>query len=242
MSKILSSREEKLIEFQRDLKLNFKDLSLLNQSLIHTSYVNENKLSKLGSNERLELLGDAVLSLVTTEYLYKKYRDYDEGDLTKIKSNLVSKPVLAKESLRLNIGKYILLGKGEESLEGRRKESILANVFEALIGAYYLDDGLEKVKEFITRTFLEKANIQEDGGSDFKTKLQEVIQAKYKKRPHYIVTGYVGPEHKKVFLVKVCFKGKVLGRGKGNNKKEAEQQAAKEALEKINIEIPNSKL
>ncbi|MFH1825609.1 MAG: ribonuclease III [Candidatus Firestonebacteria bacterium] len=236
MSKISSLREEKLIEFQRNLNLNFKDLFLLNQSLIHTSYVNENKLSKLESNERLELLGDAVLNLVTTEYLYEKYQNYDEGDLTKIKSVLVSKPILAKESLRLNIGEYILLGKGEEILGGRKKESLLANVFESLIGAYYLDSGLGEVKKFIVQTFLKNANTEEET-SDFKTKLQEFVQGKYKKRPVYIVLNHSGPQHQKVFLVKVCFRGNVLGKGKGVNKKEAEQQAAKDALEKINGKI-----
>jgi ribonuclease-3 len=236
MNKISSLRKNELIEFQKALNLNFKNIFLLNQAFTHSSYVNENKLSRLESNERLELLGDSVLNLITTEYLYEKYKSYNEGDLTKLRSVLVSKPVLAKASLKLNMGKYILLGKGEEASGGRNKESILSNVFETLIGAYYLDSGLEKVKEFLKKTFLENITIGEEV-NDFKTKLQEVIQSKYKKRPIYVISGYFGPEHRKIFLVKVCFRGKVLGKGKGTSKKEAEQQAAREALEKMNFKF-----
>lgn len=233
MIKITPSRRNELIEFQNSLGIDFKDLFLLNQSLIHTSFVNENRLFKSDSNERLEFLGDAVLSLVTNEYLFKTHLNYNEGSLTKIKSFLVSEPVLARESLKLNIGKYMLLGKGENSAGGRNRDSILSNVYEAVIGAYFVDSGMEKVKDFIIRTFLINAEVKKLEIEDYKSELQELIQKMYKKRPVYQVSGNVGPEHKKVFFVKACFRGKILGKGSGSSKKEAEQRAANEALKKL---------
>ena len=233
MIKIISSRRNELIEFQKILGVNFRSLYLLNQALIHTSYVNEHKLSKSDSNERLEFLGDAVLNITTSEYLFRRHANYNEGSLTKIKSFLVSEPVLAKESLKLNMGKYMLLGKGEDSAGGRNRDSILSNVYEAVLGAYFVDSGMDKVKDFIVKNFLVSAEIKEKEIEDYKSDLQELIQKRYKRRPVYLVSGHVGPEHKKMFFVKACFRGKVLGTGSGNSKKEAEQQAAKEALNKL---------
>ena len=234
MLKLSASRRADLQEFQKSLNISFKDLALLNQAFIHSSFVNENNLSKLESNERMEYLGDSVLGLITCEYLFRKYTEYDEGSLTKIKSVLVSKPILAGESSKLNYGKYILLGKGEEATGGRQRESTLSNVFESVLGAYFLDSGLEKAREFLVGIFLSKIDSNETNMEDYKSKLQETMQAKYKKRPVYVVSGYSGPEHKKTFMVKVCFKGKTLGKGKGTSKKEAEQAAAKNAIEKMN--------
>lgn len=233
MNSITTSRRNELTEFQKNANIYFKDISLLNHAFIHTSYVNENKLLKLESNERLEFLGDAILGLITSEYLYRRYLNYSEGSLTKLKSVLVSQPVLTNGALKLNIGKYILLGKGEDLSGGRERSSTLSNVFEAIIGAYFLDSGLEKVKEFVIKDFLLRMNVKEKGIEDYKSRLQEVIQAKYRRRPVYFVSNHFGPEHKKIFFIKVCFKGKILGKGEGKSKKEAEQQAAKEALKRM---------
>lgn len=236
MLKLSVARRSELQDFQLSVNINFKDPVLLNQAFTHSSYVNENNLSKLESNERLEYLGDAVLGLITSEYLFKKYPEYDEGNLTKIKSVLVSKPILAGESSKLNYGNYILLGKGEESTGGRKRESTLSNVFESVLGAYFLDSGLDEAREFLVDVFLSKIDSNETNMEDYKSELQEIMQARYKKRPVYVIAGHFGPEHEKTFLIKVCFKGKTLGKGKGTSKKEAEQAAAKNAIEKMNSE------
>ena len=228
--KLSIERKEELDEVQRIIGIKFNDIDLLNQAFVHSSYVNEQKLSKLESNERLEYLGDAVLGLITSEYIFKKYPESDEGGLTKIKSVLVSKPILAKESLKLNLGKFILLGRGEEGGGGRERASILSNVFESTIGAIFLDKGIIEAKEFLNSKFLSDSESEEKKAEDYKSNLQEIFQAKYKKRPVYEVENHSGPEHRKTFSVSVSFKGKVIGKGNGRSKKEAEQEAAKDAL------------
>jgi len=236
MIKLSTNRRSELFEFSDKIGIRFKDLSLLNQAFVHSSYIHENGLDPLESNERLEFLGDGVLGIATTEHLYKKHPNYHEGDLTKIKSAVVSKPVLAKESARMNLGKYILLGKGEERSGGRQRDSTLANAFEAIIGAIFLDSGFYTAKDFLRENFLQKLEEKEKEAEDYKSQLQEVLQAKYNKRPVYVVAGHTGPEHSKTFLVKALVKGRLLGKGKGASKKEAEQMAAKEALKKLESE------
>ncbi len=234
MNKLTAQRRSELQEFQESLNIGFRDPAILNQAFTHSSFVNENNLGKNGSNERLEYLGDAVLGIITSEHLFKKYPDYDEGSLTKIKSVLVSKPILAGVSMKLGFGKYVLMGKGEAGTGGRNRDSTLANVFEAVLGAYFIDSGLEQVREFLVRSFLHNIDSKQAEADDYKSRLQEVMQAKYKKRPSYAIAGHFGPEHQKTFIVKAMFKGRMLGKGKGNSKKEAEQPAAKNALEKQN--------
>jgi len=230
------SRKQLLKELQVALGVNFNDIRLLNQSLTHTSYAYEvNGNNGMFQNERLEFLGDTVLSLVVSEYIYKKYPDYMEGNLAKIRAKVVSKPILAKIAKHLNLGKYLLLGKGEDMTGGRERHSILANAFEAVIGAIYLDSGLEKSRYFILEQLKEEIekityNVHVQ---DHKTDFQEFTQKKFKVLPFYKVINKEGPDHNRIFEVAVMVKGKIWGTGKGWSKKEAEQKAAYFALQQL---------
>lgn len=226
-------------KLEEKLGYTFKDKELLKHALIHRSYGNEHWEYKKINNERLELLGDAVLDLVVTEYLYKNFTKSSEGDLAKLKSMIVSEPVLAKISRELGIGKYLLLSKGEELTGGRDRSSILGDVFEAVLGAIYLDSGSDFLvaKAYGTKLLEYQINHIEENEEliDFKTILQEHSQKSHKVTPVYEVVKETGPDHKKNFEIVVSINDEAVGRGNGRNKKSAEQSAAKDACKTLGV-------
>jgi ribonuclease-3 len=207
------------------LGIKFVNRHLLQEALTHKSYAVENGLKYW--NERMEFLGDSVLSSVIAEYLFKKYPNDDEGFLSRMKSQIVSGSSLAIWARDIGLGEYLFLSRGEELTGGRTRESMLSNVLEAIIGAIYLEGGYEKAKDFITRYFCGRELFLE---TDYKSKLQEIVQARYKILPSYRVISEHGPEHKKIFKIGVNIRKKPIGSGVGKSKKEAEQNAAKKAL------------
>lgn len=231
--------KKSLADLEKNLGYTFKDKSILKNALIHRSFGNEHIKYKKINNERLELLGDAVLDLIVTEYLYKSYPNALEGDLAKLKAMVVSEPVLAKISRKLEFGKYLMLSKGEELTGGRDRNSILGDVFEAILGAVYLDSDFLTVKE-IAMTHLkysiEHINENEDI-LDFKTILQEYSQKEFKIIPEYTVISEEGPDHLKIFEVEVKVKEDIIGYGKGKNKKSAEQIAAKDVCKRLGVKL-----
>jgi ribonuclease-3 len=222
-------------EVEKILGYNFYNKNLLLIALTHKSYTYYFKKEYILSNERLEFLGDAVLGLVISEILMEKYPEYKEGTLTKIKSRIVSEPILHKIAKELNLEKYILLGKSEFISNNHRKNSIIADAVESIIGAVYKDSGVDAARFFIKKHFykyIEKSN-NENFLTDYKSLLQEVVQKKYKIKPEYRIIKEEGPEHNKMFYVKVSIYNKEYGEGIGKNKKEAEQNAAQNALQHI---------
>ena len=207
----------------------FKNPSLLKQALTHSSFTNEQKISKAKNYERLEFLGDAVLELVSSEFLFKEHPDVPEGELTKMRASMVCEPSLAFCAKDLELGKFLRLGKGEESTGGRERDSITSDAMEAVIGAIFLDGGMKHAKAFIDRFILSDL---EDKRLfyDSKTTLQELIQGKLKKEFHYELLDETGPEHDKTFVSEVYLEKESLGKGFGRTKKAAEQQAAYQAL------------
>lgn len=223
-----------LNDFQKLVNVNFKDLSLLKQAFIHRSYINENKQSGLTHNERLEFLGDAVLELVITDFLYKKYTDKAEGELTAYRSALVNADTCAGIAIKLDMGQYLLLSKGESKDTGRARQYILANALEALIGAIYLDQGLEKAHEFIEKNFtpmIEKI-ISEGSHVDAKSLFQEKAQEYDGITPAYKTIKETGPDHEKKFTVGVYLGKDLVATGEGESKQDAEQEAAQAAIVK----------
>lgn len=218
-----------LEELEKRIGYSFKEKLLLKQAITHSSFTNEQKINKLGHYERLEFLGDAVLELVSSDFLFRRFPDKSEGALTKIRASMVCEPSLAFCAKDLEIGKFLLLGKGEESTGGRERDSITSDAMEAIIGAIYLDGGLEEAREFINRFVLSDLE-DKQLFFDSKTTLQEFIQGELKKEFHYELISETGPEHDKEFVVEVCMEGRVLGNGSGRTKKSAEQHAAYEAL------------
>lgn len=225
-------REKDLAELEKRLKIPFLNKQLLNQSLTHSSFAHEKNVP---DNERLEFLGDAVIKLAVSEYLYHKFPTHPEGDLTKIRAAVISDDTLAKVAGRVHMGEYLLLSQNEKKTGGDKRKSIVANVFEALVGAIYIDAGLGKARDFIIE-FL-KAEIdkvsKEGYIKDYKSALQEFVQKKRWGLPQYKVIKEIGPRHEKIFIIVVKIKGRDMGEGKGGNKKEAEQLAAEEALKKL---------
>ena len=221
--------------FEKTMGLTFKDKELLKRSLTHRSFLNENKKEDLKNNERLEFLGDAVLELVISEYLFHEYPDRPEGELTSFRAAVVKTDNLAMISKELNLGKYLLMSKGEEMTGGREKDYLLANTFEAIIGALYLDQGYNAVKDFLTKHLIPQIGtiVEYRLDIDAKTKLQEITQGIFKTTPIYKITNEKGPDHDKIFTVEVMIKGKVYGRGSGVTKQKAEDSAAAEALKKV---------
>jgi len=210
----------------------FKDMGLLQQAFQHSSYVNENVDDSLEDNERLEFLGDAVLDLAISHLLMNRFPHADEGTLSRFRSMLVDEQALFHVASHLDLGYYVLLGKGEEQTEGRKKPSILANTVEALLGAMYLDGGYDSVFQVIRAIFspsMERID-RADMVHDFKSRLQELTQKMNRTMPTYRLVDEKGPPHDRRFLVEIVFNGKVLSRGEGKSKKEAEQHAAREAL------------
>ncbi len=232
---ISKQRLLELYGLQEKIKVQFNDINILNQAFIHPSLTNEKDLPPHDNNQRLEFLGDAVLELVISEHLYKNYNFFTEGQMSKIRSLIVCEPSLAKVARKLGLGDYLILGKGEENTGGRQKNSILADTLEALIGAIYIDKNYSCAYDFIIGILKEailKA-VDGDGDTDYKTNLQEVLQKTDSSRVLYKVIKETGPDHDKVFYVEAVWKDEILGTGVGKSKKQAEQQAAKAALEKI---------
>lgn len=213
----------------RKLGYEFKNLSLLETALTHSSYANE---FSCPSNERLEFLGDALLGCVVSVLLYEKYPSYTEGDLSKIRSRVVSGANFAKYAESLGLGRQMRLGKGEENTGGRERESNNANAFEALVGALYLDAGYEKTFEVVSRLF-QDAIEENDFPRDSKTKLQEVSQSLFGETPEYRVLSEEGPPHERTFIVEVRIPSDLTGTGKGRSKRQSEQSAARDALRKL---------
>ncbi len=224
-----------LEELEGCLDYHFKNPALLQQAITHKSYLNEAREKTQKDNERLEFLGDAVLDLVISQDLVLNYPDTPEGELSKMKARIVSEPALAKVAGRLEIGRFLLLGRGEEMTQGRAKPSLLANALEAILAAIYLDGGLESAGQVIQKIFRDdiEALLKTEAFTDYKTELQELCQRDYEILPTYTVLSESGPDHQKTFEVQISIKGNVYGRGTGRSKKEAEQQAAREALEKL---------
>ncbi|SDA67937.1 ribonuclease-3 [Butyrivibrio sp. INlla18] len=215
--------------FEKAIGYTFKDKALITQAFTHSSFVNEQKINKKPDYERLEFLGDAVLEMISSAFLFRKYPQKKEGELSKIRASLVCEPALAFASEKLNIRKYMQLGKGEEATGGRNKESIIADMMEAVIGALFLDGGIEESKRFIDTYVLTNVESMQMF-SDSKSILQEIAQGQNLGAVTYEICGESGPEHDKIFDVRVFVGDKNLGEGSGKTKKAAEQKAAYEAL------------
>lgn len=226
---------EQVKELEERLGIRFAKPELLRQAFTHSSYVNEHRMSANQDNERLEFLGDAVLELTVSEYLYNRYPDLPEGELTKMRAAIVCEPSLVAFAESLAFGSYVMLGKGEEMTGGRNRPALLADVFEAFIGALFLDKGLDAVRQFLHQYVF--PHVSEEGNYkliDYKTQLQELVQHGSKGTLHYEIVDEQGPAHGKQFFAEVSLDGRVLGSGQGKSKKEAEQQAAAQALQKLN--------
>lgn len=223
-----------LSEFEKIINYEFKDKNLLKKAFSHSSYANEKRKQGIESNERLEFLGDAVLELVISEYIYKNFPKMPEGELTKFRASIVCETTLAQEAKRLNIGKLIMLGKGERVTGGETRNSILADAFEAIIGAIFLDSGIECAKDYILGIMKPVIiDLQKSFRTmDYKTYLQEIVQSTSKETVRYEIIGEIGPDHDKQFIAQAIHDGEILGEGRGRTKKEAEQFAAYEALKK----------
>ncbi len=221
-----------LSEFEKKVNIKFNDKDLLKQAFIHRSYINENPKINLHHNERLEFLGDAVLELITTEFLFNKYKDHNEGDLTAYRSALVNTITLSEVANELSFNDLILLSKGEAKDVSRARSSILADAYEAFIGALYIDGGYEKVKEFITKTLLVKTDaiVRNGAYKDPKSLVQEKSQEKFGVTPSYRVVSESGPDHDKLFIISIHFGDEKIAEGDGKSKQEAETNAAKNAL------------
>lgn len=226
-----------LNDLETKLQIKFQNQTILKNALVHRSYLNEKREEKLQSNERLEFLGDSVLSLVTSIYLYQKYPQSPEGILTNYRSSLVKTQTLAKVAKTLNLGDFLFLSKGEEESGGRENLSLLADTLEAVIGAIYLDQGFISCQNFISLFLLPLLPeiIQKGEYRDYKSSLQEYLQAKGKNSPVYKVLQTLGPEHAKTFTISVYCQKENLGEGKGHSKQIAQQNAAKAALEKFGL-------
>lgn len=225
-------------DFEKKIDIQFKDKGLLLLALTHRSYVNEHK-DVNEHNERLEFLGDAVLELITSDYLFQNFPKRPEGDLTSFRAALVRTESLAQTAQDIGIGDNLRLSKGEEDTGGRTKSYLLANAFEAVIGAIYLDQGYEKAREFVTRYLLNKLGkiVENRLDIDSKTKIQELAQAKYKVTPSYEVVEEEGPDHDKRFTVVVKINEKEIGKGSGTSKQKAEEEAATNGIEYIENDI-----
>jgi len=227
----------------------FRNIKLFEQAFTHRSYLNEAKPASrlasrggqggqiISSNERLEFLGDSILSFIVSTYLFKKYKDFDEGTLTNLRSLLVNSKTLSKIAQELNFSQLLRLSKGEEESKGRQNPTLLANSFEAFIAALFLDQGLEEVSNFLTKVLLPKIEdlVQKGALKDPKSLLQEIVQARKQSSPVYRVIEESGPAHEKLFLVGAYVENKLVGKGKGRSKQTAEENAAKEALSKLQL-------
>lgn len=223
-------------DFEKKIKVFFKDKGLLKQSFTHRSYINENPSSALSHNERLEFLGDAVLELIVTDFLYRKYPDYTEGKLTALRSALVNAVIISEIAGKIGMNNYLLLSKGEAKDFGKARQYILANTYEALIGAMYLDQGYDVVDKFVAKTLLPKTEeiVNKKLWRDAKSLVQEKAQEFVLVTPVYKVLSQSGPDHDKHFIVGIYFGKELIAEGKGQSKQEAEQNAALGALKAKN--------
>jgi len=229
------SKNNDLADLQSSLGYPFKNPVLLRQALVHSSYINENAALTPVSNERLEFLGDAVLGLVIGEKLYQDYPNFNEGLMTQVRAALVREATLTRIARTIKLGDHLVLGKGETASGGRDKPANLSAAVEALIAAVYLDAGLPAVRELVLRLFeadIDKA-VAQAGIADYKSKLQELIQASYQQQPSYYLVAVEGPEHDRKFTIEVRIGDNVLGKGTGRSKKAAETEAAREALQRL---------
>src|SRR5438093_6364281 len=223
---------------QQAIGYRFRDRGLLEHAMTHTSRANEDVSGGVLDNESLEFLGDAVLGFVVADILFREFPSFDEGQKSKVKASLVSTASLARQAERLGIGDHLLLGRGEEKSGGRRKQALLADSYEALIAAIYLDGGVEAAQAFIVREFGPMiAEVRRTGvlDRDYKSALQELVQSREMPLPEYRLAGSIGPDHGKLFQVDVSVRGERIASASGRSKKEAEQEAAKAALEKLKI-------
>ena len=225
-------------ELEKKLNYTFRDPALLSEALCHSSYANEHRSAHLNSNERLEFLGDSVLGFVTAEFLFVQHPDLPEGDLTRIRAVLVCEQSLYEVAKKLDLGRYLKLGRGEEAGGGRQRTSILADATEAVFAAVYLDGGIVAASALIHRLLLdaEREEAVEERRRDYKTALQELVQRQADQVLTYRMVGEEGPDHAKTFVAEVLLNGEPLGRGSGHSKKEAEQAAARSALESLSGE------
>lgn len=220
---------KKQLELQQVIGYSFEQSGLLIQALTHSSYANEKRMKKHSDNERLEFLGDAVLEVISSDFLYSRFPDLTEGELTKMRASLVCEPTLAECTKKLNLGAYLLLGKGEDQTGGRKRKSILSDALEAVIGAIYLDGGLANAKEFIHKFILTDI-AHKQLFYDSKTILQETVQGRGLGTISYQLVGESGPDHNKTFTVELYIGGRRMSDGEGHTKKAAEQMAAYHAL------------
>ena len=220
-------------ELEQKLNYTFRDPALLREALSHSSYANEHRAAHMNSNERLEFLGDSVLGFVTAEFLFRQHPDLPEGDLTRIRAALVCEQSLYEVARKLELGRYLRLGRGEEAGGGRERTSILADATEAVFAAVYLDGGIDAAAALIHRCLLdaEREEVVEERRRDYKTALQELVQRHADQVLTYQMVGEQGPDHDKTFVAEVQLNGSAVGTGSGHSKKEAEQAAAKAALE-----------
>lgn len=219
-------------QLETEIGYAFKDKDLILKALTHSSYANEKKMEKYNHNERLEFLGDAVLEVCTSDFLFKEYLDKPEGDLTRLRASIVCEPTLAECARAIHLPDFLILGKGEETTGGRYRDSIVSDAFEAVIGAIYLDGGIEEANKFIIRFVLNDIE-NKHLFYDSKTILQETVQKLYKKKVEYKLISEEGPDHDKKFNVQVLLENTILGEGIGRTKRKAEQQAAYQAILKI---------
>lgn len=219
-------------QLETEIGYAFKDKDLILKALTHSSYANEKKMEKYNHNERLEFLGDAVLEVCTSDFLFKEYLDKPEGDLTRLRASIVCEPTLAECARAIHLSDFLILGKGEETTGGRYRDSIVSDAFEAVIGAIYLDGGIEEAKKFIIRFVLNDIE-NKHLFYDSKTILQETVQKLYKKKVEYKLISEEGPDHDKKFNVQVLLEDTILGEGIGRTKRKAEQQAAYQTILKI---------
>lgn len=233
--RMVKEEKKKIQRLEKALGYSFKKIALLQRALTHKSYANEKKLPGDEDNERLEFLGDAVLELAVSELLMQRYPDFSEGDLSKMRAAVVNEKQLAELAKRFRLGEHLYLGRGEEQTSGREKSSLLADAYEAILGGIYLDRGFDKAVRVVRRHYTELLDRTppHEFYQDYKTELQEKCQGLYRTAPRYRLVGERGPDHDKIFDVELFVRNEVMGRGIGRNKKEAEQEAARQALEKL---------
>ena len=220
-------------ELEEAIGYRFKNITLLQNALTHSSYANERWHNSLMSNERLEFLGDSILGMLVAEYLYKNFPDRPEGELTRMRADMVCEKTLAAVANRISLGKHLLLGNGEEQGGGRSRDSILADAVESVIAASFLDGGMAAAQQFIQKFILVEVPVTRLNNADYKTALQELVQQKKNQALSYTLVGESGPDHDKRFEVEVKLNGKVVGVGSGSSKKRAEQDAARTAIEEL---------
>jgi len=227
--------EKKFVDLEKNIGLKFKNKELLQQALVHRSYLNENRKFELGHNERLEFLGDAVLEILVTEFLYHKFSEKPEGELTNLRASLVNSQMLSRVSSELKLEKYIFLSKGEKKdVKSKSRQYILANAVESIIGAIYLDQGIKSAKKFVVKFMISKLDdiLENELYLDPKSKFQEIAQEKTKITPNYKLIKASGPDHEKIFKIGLYLEEELISTGKGFSKHEAQMEAAKKGLKK----------